>query len=139
MLLGYISEVVKEPAIAEQYLVEIFNELTAKDIEEIPEQGSGTFLRLQQLARKKLSLFINTVEDCPDVKEIALKKAVQGNKFIDMMGQEQRQVFCGIHYHGKNTSQLAAELNKPEHIIRQLLRESFTIIRNNRNDTAVHQ
>ncbi|MFA6249048.1 MAG: sigma factor-like helix-turn-helix DNA-binding protein [Mucilaginibacter sp.] len=139
MLLGYIQEVVKEQAIAEQYLIEIFNELKADDIKEMMAAGVNTFLRLQQIARKKLSSFITTVEDCADQAEIAIKKAITGNKFIDLMAPEQQLVFCGVHYHGKTIVKLAAELNKPEDTIRQLLRESFTIIRNNRNDTAVHQ
>jgi DNA-directed RNA polymerase specialized sigma24 family protein len=139
MLYGYIREVVKDTAAAEQYLLEVFNELKAQDIDEITEQGANPFLYLQKSARKKMSSFINTIEDCPDEQEISAKKIIRGNKFIDMMGQEQRHVFCGVHYHGKTTAKLAAELNKPELIIRQLLRESFTIISNNRNDTTVHQ
>jgi len=139
MLLGYIQEVVKEQAIAEQYLIELFNDLKATDIKDMMATGVNTFLRLQQIARKKLSSFITTVEDCADQAEIATKKAITANKFIDLMAPEQQLVFCGVHYHGKTIVKLAAELNKPEDTIRQLLRESFTIIRKNRNDTAVHQ
>jgi DNA-directed RNA polymerase specialized sigma24 family protein len=138
MLLGYIKEVVKELALAEQYLIEIFNDLQHSDIEEILAPGANAFLRLQQLARKKLSTFINTVEDYADEAEISTKKTIQGNKFINLMDQEQQLVFCGVHYHGKTTANLAIELDKPEDTIRHLLRESFTIIRKNRNDTAVH-
>lgn len=132
MLLGYIKEVVKEITVAEQYLVEIFNDLQHKDIEEILSPGVNTFLRLQQLTRKKLSAFITSVEDCADKTEITAKKAVTGNKFINLMDDDQQVVFCGVHYHGKSTSALAAELNKTEDSVRQILRESFTIIRNNR-------
>jgi hypothetical protein len=35
MLLGYIQEVVKEQAVAEQYLIELFNELKATDIKDL--------------------------------------------------------------------------------------------------------
>ena len=136
--MGYIKEVVKEINVAEQYLVEVFNDLQHTDIEEILAPGANAFLRLQQLTRKKLSSFISTVEDCTDEAEITSKKAITGNKFIDMMDKEQQLVFCGVHYHGKTTANLATELNKTEDAIRQLLRESFTIIRKNRNDTAVH-
>ncbi|MES2268338.1 MAG: hypothetical protein V4520_16365 [Bacteroidota bacterium] len=138
MLLGYIKEVVKEIAVAEQYLVEVFNDLQHTDIEELLAPGTNAFLRLQQLTRKKLASFINTVEECTDEVERASKKAIQGNKFINMMDKEQQLVFCGVHYHGKTTANLATELNKTEDAVRQLLRESFTIIRKNRNDTAVH-
>jgi acetylornithine/succinyldiaminopimelate/putrescine aminotransferase len=139
MLLGYIQEAVKEQAIAEQYLVELFSELKASDIMDIMSNGANQFLRLQHIARKKLSSFFSNMESCTDQDELTLKKAINGNKFIDMMRHEQKLVFCGVHYHGKTIAKLAAELNKPEDAIRQLLRESFTIIRNNRNDTAVHQ
>lgn len=139
MLLGYIKEAVKDQTVAEQYLIEVFNELKATDIKDMMAPGANAFLGLQQIARKKLSSFISTVEDCADANEVAAKKTITGNKFIDMMDHEQQLVFCGVHYHGKTTAKLATELNKPEDTIRQLLRESFTIIRNNRNDTAVHQ
>jgi hypothetical protein len=139
MLLGYIKEAVKDQTVAEQYLIEVFNELKATDIKDMMAPGANAFVQLQQIARKKLSSFISTVEDCADPNEVVAKKTITGNKFIEMMGHEQQLVFCGVHYHGKTTAKLAAELNKPEDTIRQLLRESFTIIRNNRNDTAVHQ
>ena len=139
MLLGYIQEVVKQQVIAEQYLIEVFNELKTADVKDMMAPGANTFLRLQQKARKKLSSFISSVEDCADPNEITTQKTITGNKFIKLMGHEQQLVFCGVHYHGKTTAKLAAELNKPEDTIRQLLRESFTIIRNNRNDTAIHQ
>ena len=135
MLYGYIKEVVKESAVAEQYIVDVFNELTTQDIENISQQNISTFLCLQQLARKKLFLFIDTVNE----QEIAANNTIHGNKLIDMMGQEQRHVFCEVHYHGKTTAQLATELNQSEDTIRQILRQSFTIIRKNRNDTTVHQ
>lgn len=132
MLLGYIKEVVKEITVAEQYLIEVFNDLQHKDIEEILQPGSNAFLRLQQMARKKLSSFISTVEDCADQAEISAKKAVTENKFVNLMDNDQQLVFCGVHYHGKTTSVLAVELNKTEETIRHLLRESFNIIRTNR-------
>lgn len=138
LLLGYIKEVVKELNIAEQYLAEIFNELKDQDIEELLKPGAKPFLGLQQLARKKLSSFISTLEYCTDRNEIEAKKSITGNKFINLMNREQQLVFCGIHYHGKTIATLATELNKSEHTVKVLLRESFIIIRKHRNDTAVH-
>ena len=138
MLLGYIQEVVKDVAIAEQYLIEVFNELKAPDMEEILAPGANAFLYLQQITRKKLSYFVNAADDLADEAETTAKKVINGNKFINLMDHDQRLVFCGIHYHGKSTAKLAAELNKPEDAIRIILRESFNIIRKNRNDTAVH-
>jgi hypothetical protein len=137
MLLGYINEVVKDKAVAEQYLIELFNELQPPDLEEILAPGANAFCRLQLLARKKLASFVTSIEACATGEEAASKKGIEGNKFITLMGHEQQLVFCGVHYHGKSIVKLAAELNKPEAAIKQLLKESFTIIRNNRNDTAV--
>ena len=48
------------------------------------------------------------------------------------MTPEQEQVFCGMHYHGKSTATLAAELGKSEDAVKIILKESFTIIRNRR-------
>lgn len=131
MLFGYINEVVKDHAVTEQYVVDLFNELQTKDLEEILAPGANAFCRLQQLARKKIASFVTTVENCGDPEKATSHKTIKGNKFIDSMGKDQQAVFCGIHYHGKTTATLAGELNKPEATIRQLLKESFIIIRNN--------
>jgi hypothetical protein len=124
MLLGYIFRVVKGNDVAEQYLVEIFNALQPEDIDEMTQPGVNTYCRLQQLARKKLSVNNND-------GSVATNNAAQSNKYIDLMNPDQRLVFCGVHYQGKTTAKLAIELNRSETIIRQLLKESFTIIRNN--------
>lgn len=136
MLLGYLLEVVKTKAIAEQYLVDIFNELQFDDIQAITKQGANTFCNLQKIARKKLAKFTATIEECTNEGTAPAKAAIQGNRFIEQMAPEQQHVFCGMHYHGKSTAILAAELNKPEDAIRRILKESFNIIRNQRNDTA---
>lgn len=136
MLLGYLFEVTKSKPVAEQYLVDIFNGLQFTDIQAITKPGVNTFCQLQVIARKKLASFLETVVECADpaVKPKTLPE--QSNKFTDLMEPEQRQVFCGIHYHGKSAGILAAELNKTEEAIRQILKESFNVIRNQRNDTT---
>ncbi|MBD1392702.1 RNA polymerase sigma factor [Mucilaginibacter glaciei] len=127
MLLGYISEVVKSSAEAEQYLIDIFSQLQAADIRDITAPGKNTFIYLQSMARKKLASFVATVDECADVTPI-----VNDNKFVNLMAPEQQVVFCGMHYHGKTITKMAAELNKPEATIKQLLREAFTVIRSNK-------
>lgn len=140
MLLGYIFEVVKSTQVAEQYLVDVFNQLQFTDIQAISKPGINTFCQLQQIARKKLASFTSTVEDCAEENTKTAAPAIKGNKFVEQMAPEQQEVFCGVHYHGKSIPALAAELNKPEDAIRRILRESFLIIRNQRNDTAtVHR
>lgn len=128
MLLGYISEVVKSGAEAEKYLVDIFNQLQFVDMQRITAPGKNTFVQLQGIARQKLASFVSSVDNCDAV--------VSGNKFVDMMSADQKLVFCGLHYHGKTTIKMAAELNKTEPEVKQLLKEAFKIIRAINNDTA---
>ncbi|OOQ59200.1 hypothetical protein BC343_28990 [Mucilaginibacter pedocola] len=140
MLLGYLLEALKDKQAAEQYLVEIFSQLEFTDIQAITKPGVNTYCQLQMIARKKLSAFLATVDDCAEPAKTSQPRVISGNKFIDMMSHEQQTVFCGVHYHGKSINALSAELEKPEAEIKRILKESFTIIRNQRNDTAtVHR
>jgi hypothetical protein len=139
-LLGYIFEVVKSQPVAEQYLVDIFNQLQFADIQSISKPGVNTFCQLQMIARKKLAAFTTSFEECADTDVKPNGAVIHNNKFVALMGPEQQHVFCGLHYHGKSTAMLAAELKKPQEEIRRILKESFNIIRNQRNDTAtVHR
>ena len=140
MLLGYLFEALKNKTVAEQYLVDIFNELQFADIQAISAPGVNTFCQLQMMARKKLASFLTAADECADADGKPNGLVISGNKFIDMMSAEQQIVFCGVHYHGKKTTVLAAELNKPEAEIKRILKESLIIIRKQRNDTAtVHR
>jgi hypothetical protein len=125
MLFGYISEVVKNKTLAEQCLVDIFNHLQLSDIHDITRPGINTFIYLQDITRNKLAAFAADTNTPATI-------TVKGNKFIDLMNPNQQQIFCGIHYHGKSIAQIAAELNKTEDAVRELLRECFNIIRSNR-------
>ncbi|HEK21072.1 MULTISPECIES: hypothetical protein [unclassified Mucilaginibacter] len=127
MLLGYIVEVVKDRTVAEKYLIDIFTSLQANDIQDIfnPDNGS-VYCRLQSYARKQLQ----TVHNC--IAECAGQAAISSNRVTGLMNEEQQLVFCGLHYHGKSIAQLAYELKKDETAIRQILKQSFNIIRSNR-------
>lgn len=127
MLLGYIVEVVKDHAVAEKYLIDIFTGLQANDIQDIfnPDNGS-VYCRLQNYARKKLRHVYNTVAECGGQPNL------NSNRVTGLMNAEQQHVFCGLHYHSKSIAQLANELNKDEDAIRQILKQSFNIIRSNR-------
>jgi uncharacterized protein YktB (UPF0637 family) len=139
MLLGYILEVVKMPQIAEQYLVEVFAELQQADIESITRTGVNTFCSLQQIARKKLATFVQSLGDCNDNSNKPKGIIISGNRFVALMSPDEQYVFCSIHYHGKTIAALATELDKTETEVKQILKNSFTIIRNNRDAAAVHQ
>ena len=130
MLLGYIIEVVKDRSVAEGYLADIFSGLNVGDIQYIAGTPDGsTYIRLQHYTRSKLVSFVNTVDDCDDLPD---NMAVKGNRLIDLMNAEQQFVFCGVHYHGKAITLLANELNKTDDEIKQILKQSFNIIRSNR-------
>jgi 23S rRNA maturation mini-RNase III len=126
MLLGYIVDVVKNQAIAEQYLVAVFKDVT-HELDELTNQDVSTFCHLQAMARKKLAEYFNgTVQHNGDGKN---KPSICNNKYTQQMTHEQQLVFCGVHWHGKTITSLAAELNKPEESIRKILKDCFTIIR----------
>lgn len=128
MLLGYISDVVNDQNIAGQYLVEVFKDLP-NGLPVNQEKGLSIFVQLQMLARKKLEPFFETVRGCamPDQSANGQNK----NRYIGQMTPDQQTVFCGMHYHGKSVNILSLELNKSGEEIRKILKESFTIIRNN--------
>lgn len=137
MLLGYIAEVVKNNKLAEQYLVDLFTELNESQIKQLTQPGVNTFIGLQQMARKKLAAFAATLADCkPDARP---KTEPIKNSYIERMNAEQQFVFCGIHYHSKTIGTLAIELDKTEDRIKQILKESFTIIRSTRDTATVHK
>ena len=131
MLLGYISEVVKNNHVAEHHLVDVFNQLQFSDIQDITKPGINTFVYLQSIARKKLAVFSLPVDGYANTGK-SKNPIIEDNKFVELMNPDQQQVFCEIYYHGKTVTNLAAELNKTEAAIRELLREAFLIIRSNR-------
>lgn len=123
LLLGYITEVVKDKTLAEQCLVEVFKEVFGK-LEEYT-YADNTWITLQQLAKKVLLKF-NTVTQQGNY----INEASATNSYVKLMNHEQQLVFYGLHYQQKNIATLANELNKTEDTIRQLLREALIIIRN---------
>ena len=126
MLLGYLSEVVKDHRLAEQHLVNIFNNIP-QHLSELNSAETNTWCQLQRLAKKHLmgSSVANSGGHTDNGTIIELGR----NKFLDQMTNEQQAVFCGVYYHHKTITQLATELNKPEDLIRKSLREAFAIIR----------
>jgi len=128
MLLGFIFEIVKNQKIAEQYLIEIFNDLP-NGVDKYSGKKVSTLSELQILTRKKLSPFFESAKSSDSRQEAKNKSTFSKNKYIEQMTPEQQHVFCGVHYQGKNIPALAIELNRPEEEIRKILKESFTHIR----------
>jgi hypothetical protein len=123
LLLGYITEVVKDKTLAEQCLVEVFKEVLGK-VEEFT-YADNAWIGLQRLAKKVLLPVKNAMHH-----EAYLSDAPATNNYMQLMNHEQGLVFYGLHYQQKDIATLAKELNKTEDIIRQLLREALIIIRN---------
>jgi hypothetical protein len=123
-LLGYISEIVKDHRVAEQHLVNIFNNIP-QHLSELNSAETNTWCQLQRLAKKHL--MGSSVANNGGHTGVAIEPG--RNKFLDRMTNEQQVVFCGVYYNHKTIMQLATELNKPEELIRKTLREAFAIIR----------
>lgn len=128
VLLGYIYEVVKDHAMAEQYLVSVFNELPGH-LHEIIQPGLNTYRQLQLLTRKVLANYFETIPVCKTTDPEKNYLPSTTNKFLLGMTKEQQLIFCSIHYQGKSISVLAAEMKKPEEVIKKLLQQAFTAIR----------
>ena len=129
MLLGYISEIVNDAKLAEQHLVSIYNSLP-KHLNEINADGCNVWCFMQRLAQKHLAGFddgqnnITTIADPPDLKSYYTR-----NKFLSLMNDEQKRIFCYVYYQGKTTAWLATELGQSEEFIRRNLKEAFAIIK----------
>jgi DNA-directed RNA polymerase specialized sigma24 family protein len=128
MLLGYIFEVVKNMADAEQYLIAVFKDVP-HELDELSKTGVNTFCYLQLMARKKLSGFFEAIDECAGTEQNSKTIANSKNKYVGLMTTDQQHVFCGIYWHGKTVAKLAEELGKAEDAVRKLLKECFTIIR----------
>jgi len=126
MLLGYINEIVKDTALAEKYMVSVFTSLAEQSVNDY--LTDNTWCRLQQIAKTKLAGFTNTVQDCNDYA----KPYLDNNSLLNLMTDEQKNIFCAVYYHGQTTAELAKQLNISESDIRKALKEALAIIRQRR-------
>lgn len=128
MLLGYIFGIVKDRKLAEEYLVQLFCDLS-QHFNEIKWDGTSNWCLLQRFAKEKLSGFIHTARECEAPAGDDLIKHSHGNKYLEQLTDEQQLVFCDVYYHGKTIAAISIELNKTEDLIRKILKEAFAIIR----------
>lgn len=128
MLLGYITEVVKDRTLAEEYLVRIFCALAGQP-DRLNRAEGYTWEELRKFARAQLSELMHPLRQLSTGP--APKPAVRGpeNKYLEKLSEPQRHVFCGIYYQGKSVAVLSAELNQPEEKIRKTLKEAFLLMR----------
>jgi hypothetical protein len=127
-LLGYLSEIVKDHRLAEQHLVNIFNNIP-QHLNELNNGDANTWCQLQRLAKKHL-MGLPVAKHGKPADGITIETG--RNKFFNQMTNEQQVVFYSIYYNHKTITQLAEELNKTEELIRKTLREAFAIIRKER-------
>ncbi len=128
MLLGYITRVVKDKKLAEEYLIEVFKEVP-RQLDSLTLTNESTWLRLQLLAKQKLSNFATTLRSCSS-RDFVKMDGSDTDRYLDSMNMEQRFVFCGVYYNQQPIASLAQELGKSEEDIRLILRQAFSIIRN---------
>lgn len=124
-LLGYLSEIVKDHRLAEQHLVNIFNNIP-QHLNELNNADTNTWCQLQRLAKKHL-ISLPVAKHAKPAGAITIEPG--SNKFFDQMTNEQQVVFYNVYYNSKTITQLAEELNKPVELIRKTLREAIAIIR----------
>ena len=123
MLLGYITEIVKDHKQAEEYLIKVFLEV-AKAQYNGDLQG---FTSWNQLRRFALNIL-------PVSKSLANDEQTAGLTLLNKLSDSQQQIFQAVYYQGISTAAIAAHLNQPEDFIRKTLKEAFNIMRANREN-----
>jgi hypothetical protein len=132
MLLGYLTDIVKDRQLAENYLVEVFNELPDYLTDYYSAERS-VWVQLQALAKSKLTSFFESKTDCKVVEEEAFHSPASRVGYrLNKLSTLQRNVFCGLYYHNKPVNALARELKQSEESIKRLLKEAFSIIKNDK-------
>lgn len=128
MLLGYISEIIKDRKLAEEYLVNIFYEIS-QGINDMSWDGSHSWCQLQRFAQKKLAHLTHSRKE--ELSPSALNHTDHHslNKHFNHLNEDQKQIFYAVYYYGKPIEAISKELNKPEDSIRKTLKEAFAIMR----------
>ncbi|MBS7563646.1 sigma-70 family RNA polymerase sigma factor [Mucilaginibacter sp. Bleaf8] len=135
LLLGYITKVVNDRKLAEEYLVDIFKEIPFR-LSEFSQNQGNAWLRLQMIAKQKLAGCARAQQEHALTNSI--KATGRGDEFLSLMNEQQRFVFCGIYYYQQPVSWLAQELGTTANDIRKILREAFKVIRNGKSYTELY-
>jgi DNA-directed RNA polymerase specialized sigma24 family protein len=124
-LLGRITAIVNHRELAEDCIVKIFEGISLSKNDS--ELYGNTWSWLTTLATKEISHLGAAADGCKSV--VNNTSYIQSHKYLSRMNDIQRQVFCGVYYHKTRVAQLATELNIPDQMIRQQIKEAFRIIR----------
>jgi len=127
MLFGYIYEIVRDNNLAEQHVINIYNYIP-DHIHEFGDNLQITWHQLQRLTKSYLE-HSNSAKYDYQIHNTGYSKYDNRNRFLRLMTEEQKQVFCNAYYSGKTTAELSKELNKPEELIRSALKGAFIIIK----------
>lgn len=128
MLLGYIYEVIKDRKLAEEYLVQLFCDLS-QEFDGMNWDGKNSWCQLHRFAKVKLAAFKDKVKEGEEEAGPGLMMYGLHNRHLVQLTGEQKKVFCDIYYHGKSIAEISGELNKTEDLIRKTLKEAFAIMR----------
>jgi hypothetical protein len=131
MLLGYLTDIVKDQQLAEKYLVDIFRELP-EYVEDYLASDRSIWVQLQALTKLKLSSFFGSQQDCEFVTDDIHQKWSRTGSQLANMSALQRTVFCGMYYHHKSLNVIADEVGESEDVVKRILREVFIKIRHGR-------
>lgn len=131
MMLGYLTDVVKDKQLAEDYLVDIFSALP-EYVEDSFSSDRGIWVQLQSLAKAKLASFFDSLQDCQVLELDMHERWTSNGSPLVQLNPLQRTVFCGVYYHHKTLSRMAVETHQTEDTVKRILREVFIIIRNDR-------
>ena len=126
-LFGYIYEVVKNQKTAEEYLIKIFQDI-AMQPDDRNLEAAENWMFLQRFAKNRLAVFVDSIQSCDPVDQVSLKQ-FSGNRYLEILNEEQKRIFCDVYYHGKTIHEIAKALNQPEDLTRKVLKESFAIMR----------
>ncbi|WP_158796735.1 sigma-70 family RNA polymerase sigma factor [Pedobacter sp. L105] len=127
MLLGYIYEIVRDRKLAEEYLVQVFCDLS-KQINEMDWKDTNSWCQLQSFARNKITSL--TTAEPVDIT-IRADKVVHNfrNRYLEQMTALQKQVFYRVYYYGRSIAAISVELNETDDVIRKTLKEAFAIMK----------
>jgi len=128
MMLGYITGVVKDERLAEEYLIELFSDLS-NQFNEINWDGTNSWCELQRFAKNKLAAMADRLTSVETSVTGGLVMSKPNDRHFEEMTDEQRHIFSAVYYQGKGIAALSKELNKTEDLIRKTLKETFAIIR----------
>src|SRR5206468_8579242 len=102
-------------------------------IEEYFSSERSIWVQLQSLAKIKLTSFFESKQDCKIVEqEIRYSPDSRIGNRLAQMTPLQRNVFCGLYYHNRSVAALAQELKQTEESIKRLIKEAFSIIKNDK-------